>query len=263
MINVNKRVLKVFLLLVVFIFTFNFFLSSKPSTSVISAENLKHVTDYLSSTTEEQTLQVSASDSDSLKLKSDDIEKSGADVKNEILASDSEKSAQSSTSSTSSSSKNKPASSVNVSEQSSDVSKQEVGAKGVIYKDKSDDSKDADTAEYDAASDFNDLVETNTVILFSKTYCPFSKGMKDLLDKYKILPALKIVELDTHKNGASLQDYVAEKTGRKTVPNLVIPSKGLSSLGGFDDFKDLTEKQFLTLVNDACGKTCSFESSKE
>ncbi|XBW38031.1 hypothetical protein QEN19_003616 [Hanseniaspora menglaensis] len=109
-----------------------------------------------------------------------------------------------------------------------------------------------------AINEFNNIVKNNPVVMFSKTFCPFSKGLKDLFSNYDIKPTLKIIEFDTYENGAALQEIVKEKTGRSTVPNLIIPAKNLQSLGGFDNFKDLSQENLLKLVNNACDDTCSF-----
>ncbi|KAM0593360.1 hypothetical protein ACHAP6_001329 [Verticillium nonalfalfae] len=81
------------------------------------------------------------------------------------------------------------------------------------------------------------------VIIFSKSYCPYSKKAKALLlEKYAIDPAPYVVELDEHPIGKALQDFLAAKTGRSTVPNVLINSV---SIGGFDDVHDLDEQQKL------------------
>lgn len=81
------------------------------------------------------------------------------------------------------------------------------------------------------------------MIIFSKTYCPFSKRAKGLLlDKYSIEPAPHIVELDEHPLGKQLQAYLGEKTGRKTVPNVLVNSV---SIGGSDDLAELEKNNKL------------------
>lgn len=82
-----------------------------------------------------------------------------------------------------------------------------------------------------------------TVIIFSKSYCPYSRKAKDiLLEKYTIDPAPYVVELDQHKLGPQLQSRLAELTGRKTVPNVLINA---ISIGGGDDIADLDVKKTL------------------
>lgn len=78
------------------------------------------------------------------------------------------------------------------------------------------------------------------VIIFSKSYCPYSKKAKHiLLDLYKIVPAPYVVELDLHPLGSALQAMLSEKTGRRTVPNVLINAV---SVGGGDDIQALHEQ---------------------
>ncbi|CAK7214272.1 hypothetical protein SCUCBS95973_002083 [Sporothrix curviconia] len=90
------------------------------------------------------------------------------------------------------------------------------------------------------------ILQRAPVVIFSKSYCPFSKRAKGvLLDKYVIDPAPFVVELDTHPLGPALQARLAELTGRRTVPNILVGGK---SIGGGDDIaamdanKQLVEK---------------------
>ncbi|KAE8136187.1 ribosomal protein L6, alpha-beta domain-containing protein [Aspergillus pseudotamarii] len=81
------------------------------------------------------------------------------------------------------------------------------------------------------------------VIVFSKSYCPHSARAKSiLLDKYSIVPAPYVVELDQHALGQPLQALLAENTGRRTVPNVLISGR---SIGGGDDVVALDEKDEL------------------
>jgi glutaredoxin len=75
------------------------------------------------------------------------------------------------------------------------------------------------------------------VIIFSKSYCPYSQKAKALLLKtLSIVPAPFVVELDQHAIGAALQASLAKTTGRRTVPNVLINGK---SIGGSDDIQKL------------------------
>lgn len=81
------------------------------------------------------------------------------------------------------------------------------------------------------------------VVIFSKTYCPYSKRAKGLLlDKYSIDPAPYVVELDEHPLGKQLQARLGVTTGRKTVPNIMINGK---SVGGGDDIAELDARKTL------------------
>lgn len=83
----------------------------------------------------------------------------------------------------------------------------------------------------------------HTVIIFSKTHCPYSKKAKAiLLEKYIIVPAPYVVELDKHPLGHGLQSALYDSTGRKTVPNILINGK---SIGGGDEVEALHENREL------------------
>ena len=76
-----------------------------------------------------------------------------------------------------------------------------------------------------------------TVIIFSKSLCPYSAKAKHiLLERYTIVPAPHVVELDQHPLGSGLQAALAKSTGRRTVPNVLINGK---SIGGGDDVEAL------------------------
>ncbi len=63
------------------------------------------------------------------------------------------------------------------------------------------------------------------------------------MDKYGIVPAPFVVELDLHPMGPQLQGILAKNTGRTTVPNILV--NGLS-IGGGDDVEALDQSGQLT-----------------
>lgn len=77
------------------------------------------------------------------------------------------------------------------------------------------------------------------MIIFSKSYCPYSKKAKHiLLEKYGIDPEPYVVELDISPIGRQLQDLLGIMTGRRTVPNVLVIGK---SIGGGDDIEELDQ----------------------
>ncbi|KAJ5948711.1 Glutaredoxin [Penicillium verhagenii] len=64
------------------------------------------------------------------------------------------------------------------------------------------------------------LIDENGVVVFSKSYCPYCKSSKDLLNelgaKYTAL------ELDEENDGAAIQAALQEISGQRTVPNIFI-----------------------------------------
>ncbi|KAM4059556.1 glutaredoxin domain-containing protein [Hirsutella rhossiliensis] len=91
--------------------------------------------------------------------------------------------------------------------------------------------------EHAAEMEMNSILKKAPVIIFSKSYCPYSKRAKSiLLEKYSIKPEPYVVELDEHKLGSLLQDQLLEKTRRRTVPNIMV--NGVS-IGGSDEIVEL------------------------
>lgn len=97
--------------------------------------------------------------------------------------------------------------------------------------------------EHEAEVELDYILKKAPMIIFSKSYCPFSKKAKGvLLDKYVIEPPPHVVELDEHLLGAKIQARLAELTGRKTVPNIVVSGK---SIGGSDEIAMLDGQRAL------------------
>jgi len=69
-----------------------------------------------------------------------------------------------------------------------------------------------------------------TVVIFSKTYCPFCTATKDLFAGLGV--EAKIIELDNMANGSEIQAALQELSGQRTVPNTFVDGK---HLGGNED----------------------------
>ncbi|ODQ77238.1 hypothetical protein BABINDRAFT_163739 [Babjeviella inositovora NRRL Y-12698] len=93
---------------------------------------------------------------------------------------------------------------------------------------------------FDPAKEFNGILALSPVVIFSKSYCGYSTKLKKLLKaQYDITPEPTIVELNQHDHGIELQNYIKEKSGRRTVPNMFV---GGTSRGGCDEIVALHEK---------------------
>lgn len=72
-----------------------------------------------------------------------------------------------------------------------------------------------------------------------------------MLEKYVIEPKPYVVELDKHELGLALQARLADLTGRRTVPNVLI--NGVS-IGGGDEIAELdVRRQLIDKINDLGG----------
>ncbi|KKA27241.1 hypothetical protein TD95_003172 [Thielaviopsis punctulata] len=93
--------------------------------------------------------------------------------------------------------------------------------------------------QHEAELELTSILKRAPMIIFSKSYCPYSKRAKHmLLETYSLDPAPYVVELDNHPLGQEIQDLLTEKTGRRTVPNIMV--NGIS-IGGSDDIVALND----------------------
>ncbi|KAL8097750.1 glutaredoxin-like [Apium graveolens] len=80
-----------------------------------------------------------------------------------------------------------------------------------------------------AISKAQDLVSSNGVVVFSKTYCPYCTSVKKLFNDLGV--TYKTIELDVESDGSEIQSALAEWTKQRTVPNVFI---GGEHIGGCD-----------------------------
>ncbi|VDM75294.1 unnamed protein product [Strongylus vulgaris] len=74
--------------------------------------------------------------------------------------------------------------------------------------------------------------------MYSKTYCPYSKKLKKMLNHYAIAD-LKVVELDKQKEMKNMQNVLKRMTGRSTVPQLFIDGE---FIGGHDEMRLIVDR---------------------
>ncbi|KAF5321848.1 hypothetical protein D9619_001468 [Psilocybe cf. subviscida] len=67
------------------------------------------------------------------------------------------------------------------------------------------------------------------LIVFSKTYCPYSKRAKALLEAYDLKPPPKIVEVDIRDDGNVIKHLLTRLTGHSTFPNIVVKGKSIEA----------------------------------
>jgi len=96
---------------------------------------------------------------------------------------------------------------------------------------------EAEEAEKAIQTELTQILARSPVVIFSKSYCPYSKkGKHIMMEAYNIQPTPYVVELDQHAHGGELQALLHKTTGRRTVPNILVGGK---SLGGGDDVQDM------------------------
>ncbi|XP_076609384.1 thioredoxin reductase 3 isoform X1 [Chaetodon auriga] len=107
-----------------------------------------------------------------------------------------------------------------------------------------------DTGKKELKSRIQQLIDSNQVIVFSKSYCPYCVKVKDLFKELKV--ECNVVELDLIEDGSNYQEMLLEMTGQKTVPNVFINKM---HIGGCDKtmqaHKDGSLQQLLSGENEA------------
>ncbi|WFD32735.1 hypothetical protein MSPP1_003786 [Malassezia sp. CBS 17886] len=77
------------------------------------------------------------------------------------------------------------------------------------------------------------LISDHFVAMFSKSFCPYCSRAKELFSHLNLSgDKIKILDLDKTPEGSDIQDYLLEKTGQRTVPNIFIDGQ---HIGGYDD----------------------------
>ena len=80
-----------------------------------------------------------------------------------------------------------------------------------------------------ALTKVKNIVNSNPVVVFSKTYCGYCKRVKQLLTQ--LGAAFKVIELDEGIDVGEMQAALAQWTGQTTVPSVFIGGK---HVGGCD-----------------------------
>uniref|UniRef100_A0A8C3AA57 thioredoxin-disulfide reductase (NADPH) n=1 Tax=Cyclopterus lumpus TaxID=8103 RepID=A0A8C3AA57_CYCLU len=77
-----------------------------------------------------------------------------------------------------------------------------------------------DTGKNELKSQIQQLIDSNQVMVFSKSYCPYCVKVKDLFKELNV--ECNVVELDLIEDGTTYQEMLLEMTGQKSVPNVFI-----------------------------------------
>ncbi|KAI9304724.1 glutaredoxin [Cunninghamella echinulata] len=90
-------------------------------------------------------------------------------------------------------------------------------------------------------------IAENKVTIFSKSYCPYCLGAKDVFDDLQV--KYTALELNERPDGADIQQALAELTQQNTVPNIFINQV---HVGGSDDLnRALSSGKLATLLKEA------------
>ncbi|KAJ9593725.1 hypothetical protein L9F63_014698, partial [Diploptera punctata] len=85
-----------------------------------------------------------------------------------------------------------------------------------------------------AAQLVKELINSDGVVIFSKSYCPYCKMAKEVFDNLK--QKYTAIELDNRDDGDAIQSVLGEMTGARSVPRVFVKGE---CLGGGTDVKKL------------------------
>ena len=101
-------------------------------------------------------------------------------------------------------------------------------------------TKSISSADLSVSDHIEQLIRKYPVMVFSKSYCPYSKKAKDILSKYNLGENYHVLELDQLSSKTDqYQDELGKLTGARTVPRVFINGK---CIGGGDDTSALDKK---------------------
>jgi len=83
-------------------------------------------------------------------------------------------------------------------------------------------------------------------MVFSKTYCPFCTKAKKALSEINV--TFEVMELDTRKDCATIQDALGKMTGARSVPRVFVGGK---FIGGGDETAQLKKSGELKKMIDS------------
>lgn len=90
-------------------------------------------------------------------------------------------------------------------------------------------------------AELQSIIDSNAVVVFSKSYCPYCTKTKSLLTS--LGQNFKLYELNEIPQGSTWQAGLQQLTGQRTVPNVFINGK---HIGGNSDVQELHAQGKLT-----------------
>ncbi|CAL8335853.1 unnamed protein product [Merluccius merluccius] len=111
-----------------------------------------------------------------------------------------------------------------------------------------------DSGKTELKSRIQQLIDSNQVMLFSKSYCPYCLKVKDLFKDLDV--KCNVVELDLVEDGTNYQELLVEMTGQRTVPNVFINK---THVGGWDKTSQAHKDGMLKQLLSGDGETYDFD----
>ncbi|KAJ2135505.1 hypothetical protein IW136_004251 [Coemansia sp. RSA 678] len=116
--------------------------------------------------------------------------------------------------------------------------------------DKPEPPKDNNAEQSDVEKNIRQLIKRNRVMVFSKTFCPYSRNTKQLLSQYRKDRGLEyeVLEADLESDPIEVKEVLGKISAHFTFPNIFIDGQ---SIGGNDELRELhTSGELVALFGD-------------
>jgi len=71
-------------------------------------------------------------------------------------------------------------------------------------------------------NDVNRLIKENKMVVFTKSYCPYSRALRKMLDAHGLKDKYGVYEIDRENHGNEVHKALKEISGRLTIPNVYL-----------------------------------------
>lgn len=120
--------------------------------------------------------------------------------------------------------------------------------------------KDTNALSIDEGASGNDVqfyldqvtkfINNNKFVVFTKSYCPYSRALRKMLDSHGLEGSYSVFEIDRENHGNEVHKALEEISGRQTIPNVYLNRE---NLGGDKEVEEMAENGTLKVKLDALG----------
>jgi len=71
------------------------------------------------------------------------------------------------------------------------------------------------------------MINDNKMVVFTKSYCPYSRALRTMLDENGLEGQYNVFEIDRREHGNELHKVLKEMSGRMTIPNVYLNRENL------------------------------------
>lgn len=84
------------------------------------------------------------------------------------------------------------------------------------------------------------MINTNRFLVFTKSYCPYSRALRKMFDENGLEGQYKVFEIDREEHGNEVHKALKEISGRQTIPNVYL---NRDNLGGDEETEAMADRK--------------------